>query len=324
MADDLCKRAFAGYHFSGEEENGNFLVYRLSDGTGSGEMASFEVCEGIQLTYNRLEMDSCFQAISPSPGFMQINHCLEGCFEFELQDGSVGFAGEGDLCVHDLGGQAFAGSRFPSRKYFGLTVLLELGPAQRSLDGLFPKAKIDLLGLRDILCPQGQSLFIRARSEVEHIFSELYCVDDRIREPYSLIKVVEILLYLGLADRHSCQHLPTFSPAVVKGTKEAYAYLTENPFRKTTIGELSAMFHVADSSLKRCFKAISGQTIGAFIKEKRIRAAADLLLEQEELSIGAVAELTGYGSQSKFSSAFKALMGQTPLVYRSQRKTCLT
>lgn len=44
--------------------------------------------------------------------------------------------------------------------------------------------------------------------------------------------------------------------------------------------------------------------------------AANLLREQNDLSIAQIAGMVGYDSPGKFSSAFKAVMGSTPLSYR--------
>ena len=320
MATEICKQAFLGYHFFGEERkrNGEGEIYRLTNNSSKGKISCYDVSEGIQLTYNRLEMGSCFQKISPEPDLLLINHCLEGCYECEFQDGTVSFMGEGDLCISDLGGQAFANSRLPTYKYIGISILLDLHTAQSSLDALFPQANINLFSLRDYLCADGKSLMIRARSEVDHIFSELYHVDERIRVPYYTIKIIELFLFLGLVERKKFENLPSFSRSVVSATKSVYAYLIENPIKRVTIGELSFRFNVADSSLKRCFKAIAGKSIGTFMKEQRIQAAANILLNKKDMSIAEVAELVGYENAGKFSAAFKSVYKQTPLVFRGR------
>lgn len=318
MAIEICKRAFLGYRFSGAEHNVENEIYRLINSSGTGEVSCYDVCEGIQLTHNHLEMESCYQKIPPAPNLMLINHCLEGCYEYELQDGTASFMGEGDLCISDLGGQEFVNSHLPTNKYIGLAIMLDLQVAQASLDELFPQANIDLFSLRDYLCMGGKSLLIRARSEVDHIFNELYYVDERIRKPYHIIKVIELFLFLGLVEREKFENLPSFSITVVSATKSIYAYLIENPMKRVTIGELSLRFNVADSSLKRCFKVLTGQSIGTFMKDQRIRAAADILLNQKEMGIAEVAELAGYENASKFSAAFKSVFKQTPLAYRNR------
>ena len=89
------------YFHSRNEKNENFILQQSTD-TGTGEMTCYDVAPGIQITYNNLNMDSCFRPLIPQKDFLQIDHCLEGCYECELAGGSVSFLGEGDLSVSNL------------------------------------------------------------------------------------------------------------------------------------------------------------------------------------------------------------------------------
>ena len=200
-------------------------------------MRRFEIAPGIQITYNDLKMDSCFHPIRFEKNFLQINHCLEGCYECELEGGAVSFLGEGDLCVDYLSKdkQVFLGSRIPLKKYRGITVLLEMETAQQTLDQGFQQA--------------------------------------RIQVPYFWIKVIELLLFLSLLDGSAVCRPQQFSADISKRTQEVYQYIIENPFTKDTIQDLACMFGLAESSLKRCFKSIAGASIGTFVKTKRMEAA---------------------------------------------------
>ena len=51
---------------------------------------------------------------------------------------------------------------------------------------------------------------------------------------------------------------------------------------------------MAESSMKRCFTSIAGNSIGTFMKIKRMEAAAQLLVSEPQLSICEVAEAAGY------------------------------
>ena len=305
-------------YFPEKKEKSANLILQQSTDTGTGEMTCYDVAPGIQITYNHLNMDSCYQPLIPKEDFLQIDHCLEGCYECELAGGSVSFLGEGDLSVSNLckGQQLFVGSRIPLKKYRGITVLLEMEGAQKTLNTDFRQGDINLQQIRDTLCGDGRSLLIKSKHEIDHIFSELYRVDERIRIPYFWIKVIELLLFLSLLDASYVKKPRQFSEDVSKGTQQAYQYIIENPFSKITISQLAEMFHVAESSMKRCFTSIAGNSIGTFMKIKRMEAAAELLVSEPQLSICEVAEAAGYENQSKFSAAFKSIMGVTPFAYR--------
>ncbi len=317
---DMISNRSAFYNLYKIEEMTETAQATLYEGneTGEGTMRCFEIAPGIQITYNDLNMDSCFQPIRFEKNFLQINHCLEGCYECELESGTVSFLGEGDLCVDYLSKdkQVFLGSRIPLKKYRGITVLLEMETAQCTLDQGFQQAHINLEQIRNRLCSDGRSLIIKSKHEIDHIFSELYSVDERIQVPYFWIKVIELLLFLSLLDDSAVQRPQQFSADISKRTQEVYQYVIENPFTKDTIQDLAYMFGMAESSLKRCFKSISGVSIGAFMKRKRIEAAAEMLISESTLSIGEVGNIAGYENQSKFSAAFKSVMGVTPQTYR--------
>lgn len=317
---DMISNRSAFYNLYKIEEMTETAQATLYEGneTGEGTMRCFEIAPGIQITYNDLNMDSCFQPIRFEKNFLQINHCLEGCYECELESGTVSFLGEGDLCVDYLSKdkQVFLGSRIPLKKYRGITVLLEMETAQCTLDQGFQQAHINLEQIRNRLCSDGRSLIIKSKHEIDHIFSELYSVDERIQVPYFWIKVIELLLFLSLLDDSAVQRPQQFSADISKRTQEVYQYIIENPFTKDTIQDLAYMFGMAESSLKRCFKSISGVSIGAFMKRKRIEAAAEMLISESTLSIGEVGNIAGYENQSKFSAAFKSVMGVTPQTYR--------
>ena len=318
MALGIYDRAFREYRYSDRREEGSITIYQLQNGTGTGELLCYDVLPGIQLTYNSLDMNTCFQGVHPERGFLQINHCGEGCWEMELSGGMVGFLGEGDMAVNDPAKLQIADSRLPLGRYRGITILLELEAAQASLKKLFPDSGIDLYAIRNKICLDKEWLLLKARGEIEHIFSGLYCVDDRIRKTYNLVKTVELLLFLSTVDNKSSEVLPRFSHQVVEATKNVCSFLMENPFTKITVSELAGRFIIAETNLQLCFKSIYGQPVGSFIRSERIKRAASLLRDHEELSVGKVAVMVGYANQSKFTSAFKAVIGQTPLSYRHQ------
>ena len=318
MALGIYDRAFREYWYSDRREDGSLTIYQLENDTGTGKLLCYEVFPGIQLTYNSLDMNTCFQGVRPEHGFLQINHCCEGCWEMELSGGMVGFLGEGDMAVNDPAKLQIADSRLPLGRYRGITILLELESAQTSLKEFFPDSGIDLYSIRNKTCPDKEWFLLKARREIEHIFSELYCVDDRIRKTYNIVKTVELLLFLSIVDDKSSEVLPRFSHQVVEATKEVCSFLMENPFTKITVSELAARFIIAETNLQLCFKSIYGQPVGSFIRSERIKRAASLLRDHEELSVGKVALMVGYANQSKFTSAFKAVTGQAPLSYRHQ------
>lgn len=317
MESVLKRSSFHDIYFRDGKSNFSSVVREETE-SGEGEMVCFDVASGIQITYNDLKMGSCYRPIIPEHDFLQIDHCLEGCYECESADGTVTFLGEGDLSVGSLykGKQSIIGSNIPFKKYKGITVLFEIEKAQKVISENFGQADINLVKIRDMLCSNGTLLLVKSKREIDHIFGELYSVDKRIQSPYFWIKTIELLLFLSLLDGSAMQKPQHFSEDISKRTQKVYQYIIENPFDIKTIADLSEEFGIAESSLKRCFKSIAGKSIGTFIKIKRMEAAADMLIAEPHLNIGEVAYAAGYENQSKFSAAFKSVMGITPQAYR--------
>lgn len=114
----IVKASLHDIYFPYKERSNINVVLQQDTDTGSGELTCYDVAPGIQITYNNLKMDSCYRPLIPQQDFLQIDHCLEGCYEFEQEKGNVSFLGEGDLSVSSLckGKQLFVGSRIPLKK----------------------------------------------------------------------------------------------------------------------------------------------------------------------------------------------------------------
>lgn len=72
------------------------------------------------------------------------------------------------------------------------------------------------------------------------------------------------------------------------------------------------------SSLFSKFKALTGITPNEFIQNQRLKRAAILLRERQELQIIEISELLGFGSSVYFSRVFKAKYGVSPAQYRKK------
>lgn len=96
---------------------------------------------------------------------------------------------------------------------------------------------------------------------------------------------------------------------------DIHDYLSHHLDQRITIESLSHIFPMNPTTIKTVFKSVYGNSIAAHIKEHRMEQAARLLSETDS-SIAEVASAVGYGSQSKFSTAFKEVYGCLPTEYR--------
>ena len=163
----------------------------------------------------------------------------------------------------------------------------------------------------------GACFIMRAKDEIEHIFSELYSVPDCLQKPYFQIKVQELLLFLYLVDVKKEKQREIYTSPQVEVVKEIHKMLISDLQKRPTIEELSKKYLINTATLKDTFKGIYGQPIGTYMKEYRIKQAA-ILLRQTQATIAEIANQVGYENQSKFATAFRDVVKIAPAEYRKQ------
>lgn len=83
------------------------------------------------------------------------------------------------------------------------------------------------------------------------------------------------------------------------------------------LGDLASVAGMTADSFARRFKATTGLAPYAFVIERRMRRAEDLLTEPE-MKLADIAIALGFSSQSHFTTTFKRQRGMTPQAYRQQ------
>lgn len=97
----------------------------------------------------------------------------------------------------------------------------------------------------------------------------------------------------------------------------ALKLLQHRPSEPWTVASLAADIGVSRAAFARRFTATVGEPPMAYLASWRIALAADLLRQQPDVTIGAVARQVGYGSSFALSTAFKREHGVSPQRYRT-------
>lgn len=95
-------------------------------------------------------------------------------------------------------------------------------------------------------------------------------------------------------------------------------YIDEN-MATASLGELASALGYSAVYTGKLLKKLTGQTFKAFLVEKRLRTAEQLLLETE-LSVREIIEKVGYKNESFFRNVFKEKYGKNPLEFRRNGK----
>src|SRR3984893_1287027 len=88
--------------------------------------------------------------------------------------------------------------------------------------------------------------------------------------------------------------------------------------------ELEALARVANFSpfhFHRLFTAWMGETLGDYVRRRRLELAAQRLVAQPRLSVLQVALSVGFGSTEAFARAFKTRFGSTPTKWRKSQRS---
>ena len=158
-----------------KDNDGYCTIYKMDCADGLGLMTVYQVFPGIQLIYNDFEATEYEWESILDKDILEINHCREGREGSRLLSGSCLYLGEGDLSIHTMDNCASEMS-FPLKHYRGISVVINK------------------------FCASGDCFIMRAKDEIEHIFSELYSIPDCLQKPYMKLKVQELLLFLYTVD----------------------------------------------------------------------------------------------------------------------------
>lgn len=289
--------------------------YHIENQSGTGKLIQYEVLPGIQLTYNLFQLDINLNNNITNTNIIEINHCLEGRYECQFKKNDYIYLNEGDLSINNFSCKKIS-SNFPLGYFKGISVMIYLDEAVKSIKEMKLPDSIDLYKLMKRLCTQGHCLILRAKNQIKHIFSELYPVKEELCRTYHQIKVIELLLFLSSANvSEQSQEKPYYSRKQITITKQIREYLIIHVNKHITIEEISKKYGIGATTLKNCFKGLYGTTIRNYMNHHRIKTAT-FMLQNSYDSIAVITAKVGYENQSKFAAAFKKITGMCPLEYR--------
>lgn len=117
-----------------------------------------------------------------------------------------------------------------------------------------------------------------------------------------------------IADRHHASEERGES-SLIEAVRQ---YIDENYMIDLNLSMIAERFNYHPSYFSELFKAKAGKTFIQYVTDVRMKQATRLL-EETELSLWDIAELTGFSNASYFSSKFKRVYGKSPSEYRQKR-----
>ena len=96
-------------------------------------------------------------------------------------------------------------------------------------------------------------------------------------------------------------------------------YIEDTLGQPIKLRELAALAGISARHFERAFRQSTGSSPHAYVMDRRLHRARDLLIDRPDLPIEQIALRLGFSSSSHFSSAFRRQTGLTPTDFR---KTC--
>ncbi|MBQ8551183.1 MAG: helix-turn-helix transcriptional regulator [Clostridia bacterium] len=288
--------------------------YIYSNHTGDAIMTAYEVFPGVELVFNSVHMNQFNRGEGNVGNYIEIHHCREGRIEQEFGEENL-YLMPGDLSVA-IRKQSMDAYSFPLHHYHGITIAINTDIMPRSFSEFLGDVLVEPLAVAGKLCGDNQFFVLRGEKYIEHIFSELYSAPEKGRIGYFKVKIMELFLILneldlrqGEAPAHS---VPRSKVALAKRVAE---HLAEHMDEHITIPELAKQFGVSGTHLQNAFKSVYGVPVYAYIRIQKMQAAAERLINSD-CSILQIASEFGYDNSSKFTAAFREIMGESPRDYR--------
>ena len=299
-----------------QSEDSTRHSFHLENESGTGDITIYQVFPGIELVYNDMHMAYCNKQQQPSFEIMEINYCKEGRCECLFGAHQYCYMAAGDLSFCSLQEQAHS-SEFPTSHYHGITITVNFSQITEEMKSVLALLSVDLDRIKE-LAQMREFTILRANPAVEHIFSELYTIPEKIRHGYIRVKVLELLLVMTGLDVVKQQSDRVYFPEnQIEAVKQMHEFLMAHVGEHYTIEELAEQFHLSPTVMKKCFKGVYGDSIYAYMKRYRLQVA-EKLLKEGKLTVGEIAEQIGYLNPNKFTSAFRAEYGIPPTAYRKK------
>lgn len=137
--------------------------------------------------------------------------------------------------------------------------------------------------------------------------------------PVQAIKLMDILYRLSVTSDKvilSSTDMRQYSEEKSHKIDEVLRFISDNYAGDINLKDVSDIACMTTNSFCRYFKRLTNKSFVDFLNEIRIRNAARLLAQEDNLNISEVCYTVGYKSITNFNHQFKNIMGTNPKNYR--------
>lgn len=290
-----------------------YVDFQVQDGTA--DMRLYDIFPGVQLMVVDFASESCFRS-GEKQNVIGINHCRKGRFECAFDSRNYLYLGEGDIALSSQMHPPIAAS-FPLNYFYGSTIILfpdvmakvpELSAFQISAETLEEKYRL-----------KTNSPVFRRNAEIEHVYEELYTHLEQPSLPFLRLKVLELLYHFQFRQTVFEENREYLSGVVAERIKHVREHLIRDMEQRISLKDLALEHGLNLTQMKDGFRQIYGESPYAYLRSYKMHRAAQRLRHSNQ-KISEIALSLGYQNPSKFSEAFRAIMGCKPSAYREGKE----
>ena len=293
--------------------------YVYTNDTGDAQIIVYHVFPGVEVAYASVHMGDFDFGLTEKElhdQFIGIHYCKEGRIEQEVNNEFFYLMpGDCSIVIQDKEEKTY---KLPLNHYHGISIGIDLKMTENPLMKFLEDCSISPLEATTYLCGEDSHIVLRSSELLKGFFAELYKVDIAQRFDYLRIKLPELFYYF----MHMKMEKGKWDSIMVSRTqvdfvKSVAEYIFQNINEKITVKNLTMEFGVSDTYLQNSFRNVYGMPVITFIRVQKMQSAAQILIHTTK-SVEEIAEEFGYENESKFSAAFKKIMGDSPGVYRKE------
>lgn len=301
------------------EKRKNITEYSYSDDRGDAQAIVYQLYPGVEVAYISVHMadfDFGLFEQKEQKKYVSIHFCKEGRIEQEVnQEFFYLMPGDCSIAIQDKTKKMY---QLPLKHYHGISIGIDLNDVSNPLISFLESCDCLPLEALQHICGGMSHIVLRSSEIAKKFFGDLYEADFEQRLDYLRVKVPELFYRMKYAKTESSYYdRNVVSCTQVEIVKEVSDYITQNLNEKITLKQLTLEFGVSDTYLQNAFRSVYGMPVISFIRMQKMQSAAQVLIHTTR-TVDEIAEEFGYENESKFSAAFKKIMGDTPGVYRKE------
>lgn len=249
----------------------------------------------------------------------QLAFCFDGPITWETTGGGEAVLNQGESCLSH--GEQMDGINhyFRDTKYHGLVINLARERFQAVFDAVRSRRQGGKSGAEQLPL-KAMVITPAVRKLMREIMNS--SGEDALKRLYLEAKILELVaVYLNeMAETKQPEAgMVKLSSADLEGLRRIKAILDEQTDMTPTIKMLARMTCLNEYKIKTGFKQLFGLPVHAYVVDKRMEFARDLL-DGGKLKVGEIAARVGYTNTSHFIAAFRKKFGVNPGEYASESR----